>query len=308
MADPQSYRPTSVPDAPGVYRFFDHDDRVIYVGKARSLKNRLNSYFQTQLTQKTQRMVEAASRVDWTVVSTEVEALQLEFTWIKSENPRFNVQFKDDKSYPYLAISLNDEYPRIFITRRQRGKGVKYFGPYAHAWALRSTYDVLLKLFPVRSCSESNFQQARRTKRQCLLGDIGKCSAPCVEWISQGEHRELAKSLTKFLDSDGSEIAKKLESEMHAAAASEEFEKAAKIRDQLGALTKAQESSDAALSQELSADFLAIHEDITHAAFSLFIVRHGRIVGSRSWVVDLQEIPEEDSPYATALQLSLIHI
>ena len=303
MADPQSYRPTSVPDAPGVYRFFDHDDRVIYVGKARSLKNRLNSYFQTQLTQKTQRMVEAASRVDWTVVSTEVEALQLEFTWIKSENPRFNVQFKDDKSYPYLAISLNDEYPRIFITRRQRGKGVKYFGPYAHAWALRSTYDVLLKLFPVRSCSESNFQQARRTKRQCLLGDIGKCSAPCVEWISQGEHRELAKSLTKFLDSDGSEIAKKLESEMHAAAASEEFEKAAKIRDQLGALTKAQESSDAALSQELSADFLAIHEDITHAAFSLFIVRHGRIVGSRSWVVDLQEIPEEDSPYATALQM-----
>ena len=133
MADPQSYRPTSVPDAPGVYRFFDEEDRVIYVGKARSLKNRLNSYFQSQLTHKVQKMVETATRVDWTVVTTEVEALQLEFTWIKSENPRFNVQFKDDKSYPYLAISLRDEFPRIFITRRQRGKGVKYFGPYAHA-------------------------------------------------------------------------------------------------------------------------------------------------------------------------------
>ena len=302
MADPQSYRPTSVPDAPGVYRFFDEEDRVIYVGKARSLKNRLNSYFQSQLTHKVQKMVETATRVDWTVVTTEVEALQLEFTWIKSENPRFNVQFKDDKSYPYLAISLRDEFPRIFITRRQRGKGVKYFGPYAHAWALRSTYDVLLKLFPVRSCSESNFAQARRTKRQCLLGDIGKCSAPCVEWISQKEHQELAHSLAKFLDSDGSQIAKKLESEMKAASHAEEFERAAKIRDQLGALTKAQESSDAALPQELTADFLALHQDITHAALSLFIVRHGRIVGSRSWVVDLQEIPESDSLSATALQ------
>lgn len=303
MADPQSYRPTGVPDSPGVYRFFDESNHVIYVGKARSLKSRLNSYFQQNLPEKTYRMVHAASRVDWTVVNTEVEALQLEFTWIKSENPRFNVQFKDDKSYPYLAVSLDEEFPRIYITRKHRGKGVEYFGPFAHAWALRSTYDVLIKLFPVRSCSSSNFLQAQRTGRQCLLGDIGKCSAPCVGWISPDEHRTLAKSLTKFLESDGHDVAAQLEKEMQAAAVAEEFEKAAKIRDQLVALEKAQESSDAALSQDLSADFIALHEDITHAACSLFIVRHGRITGSRSWVVDLQEIPEGDSVLAAALPM-----
>ncbi len=301
MADPQSYRPKDIPDSPGVYRFFNEKDVVIYVGKAISLKSRLNSYFQNNLAEKTRKMVNAAVRVDWTLVNTEVEALQLEFSWIKEENPHFNVQFKDDKSYPFLAVSIKDEFPRIYITRSQKQKGVKHIGPFAHAWALRSTYEVLLKLFPVRSCTESNFLRAQKSNRQCLLGDIGKCAAPCVGWVTPEEHHEIAKNLIKFLDSNPESVTEKLTNEMLDAAAAEQFEKAAKLRDQLQALTKAQESTDAALSEEITADFIAMHEDITHAAFSIFIVRHGRITGSRSWVVDLQEVPEGDSVMDAAL-------
>ena len=301
MADPQSYRPKDIPDSPGVYRFFDEKDVVIYVGKAISLKSRLNSYFQNNLAEKTRKMVNAAVRVDWTLVNTEVEALQLEFSWIKEENPHFNVQFKDDKSYPFLAVSIKDEFPRIYITRSQKQKGVKHIGPFAHAWALRSTYEVLLKLFPVRSCTESNFLRAQKSNRQCLLGDIGKCAAPCVGWVTPEEHHEIAKNLIKFLDSNPESVTEKLTDEMLTASAAEQFEKAAKLRDQLQALTKAQESTDAALSEEITADFIAMHEDITHAAFSIFIVRHGRITGSRSWVVDLQEVPEGDSVMDAAL-------
>ena len=301
MADPQSYRPKDIPDSPGVYRFFDEKDVVIYVGKAISLKSRLNSYFQNNLAEKTRKMVNAAVRVDWTLVNTEVEALQLEFSWIKEENPHFNVQFKDDKSYPFLAVSIKDEFPRIYITRSQKQKGVKHIGPFAHAWALRSTYEVLLKLFPVRSCTESNFLRAQKSNRQCLLGDIGKCAAPCVGWVTPEEHQEIAKNLIKFLDSNPESVTEKLTDEMLTASAAEQFEKAGKLRDQLQALTKAQESTDAALSEEITADFIAMHEDITHAAFSIFIVRHGRITGSRSWVVDLQEVPEGDSVMDAAL-------
>ncbi len=301
MADPQSYRPKDIPDSPGVYRFFNEKDVVIYVGKAISLKSRLNSYFQNNLAEKTRKMVNAAVRVDWTLVNTEVEALQLEFSWIKEENPHFNVQFKDDKSYPFLAVSIKDEFPRIYITRSQKQKGVKHIGPFAHAWALRSTYEVLLKLFPVRSCTESNFLRAQKSNRQCLLGDIGKCAAPCVGWVTPEEHLEIAKNLIKFLDSNPESVTEKLTDEMLTASAAEQFEKAAKLRDQLQALTKAQESTDAALSEEITADFIAMHEDITHAAFSIFIVRHGRITGSRSWVVDLQEVPEGDSVMDAAL-------
>jgi len=301
MADPQSYRPKDIPDSPGVYRFFNEKDVVIYVGKAISLKSRLNSYFQNNLAEKTRKMVNAAVRVDWTLVNTEVEALQLEFSWIKEENPHFNVQFKDDKSYPFLAVSIKDEFPRIYITRSQKQKGVKHIGPFAHAWALRSTYEVLLKLFPVRSCTESNFLRAQKSNRQCLLGDIGKCAAPCVGWVTPEEHQEIAKNLIKFLDSNPESVTEKLTDEMLTASAAEQFEKAGKLRDQLQALTKAQESTDAALSEEITADFIAMHEDITHAAFSIFIVRHGRITGSRSWVVDLQEVPEGDSVMDAAL-------
>ena len=293
MADPATYRPTEIPDEPGVYRFFNDKNEVIYVGKANSLKNRLNSYFQKNVGEKTFRMIHAANRVDWTIVRTEVEALQLEFTWIKEENPAFNVQFKDDKSYPYLALTINEEFPRIFITRRSKRKGTVYFGPFAHAWALRTTFDVLLKLFPVRSCTDSNFERAKRIKRPCLLGDIGKCAAPCVERISANEHLKLAKEMQKFISDGSADITDELRKEMERAAQSEEFERAGKIRDQLTALERASESTDAAISDSITADFIAIHEDITHAAASIFRIRHGRVVGSKSWVMDRANIPEE---------------
>ncbi len=293
MADPASYRPTDIPDEPGVYRFFDQNDKVIYVGKARSLKNRLNSYFQKNVGEKTFRMIHAANRVDWTVVGTEVEALQLEFTWIKEENPQFNVQFKDDKSYPYLAISQDEEFPRIFITRRSKRKGVVYFGPFTHAWALRSTFDVLLKLFPVRSCSNVNFERARKINRPCLLGDIGKCAAPCVGRVSSEEHQKLAKDLQNFMSDGSADIASELRKEMEAASEAQEYERAGKLRDQLVALERASESANAAISDSISADFVALHQDITHAAASIFRVRKGRVIGSKSWIVDLSNIPED---------------
>ena len=295
MADPQSYRPTNLPTQPGVYRFFDANDKVIYVGKAKNIKNRLNSYFGSNLQTKTRRMVHTAVRVDWTLVNTEVEALQLEFTWIKQYNPDFNVQFKDDKSYPFLAIDLNAEYPRLFISRAKKVKGIKYFGPYSHAWALRSTYETLMKIYPVRTCSEANFKSAKRAKRQCLMGDIGKCAAPCVEWISQDEHKKLANDLVSFLEKSPEDIAIRVESEMLTAAQNEEFEKAARLRDQLGALNKAFESTDRFLNEKIDADVLAIHEDITHASLSQFIIQAGRIIGSRSWIIDRANLLEDQS-------------
>ncbi|MEY3254372.1 MAG: hypothetical protein RJA01_378, partial [Actinomycetota bacterium] len=293
MADPASYRPSNIPDEPGVYRFFNEANQVIYVGKARSLKNRLNSYFQKNLGEKTQRMVNAANRVDWTVVRTEVEALQLEFTWIKEFDPAFNVQFKDDKSYPYLAITIDEEFPRIFITRRSKRKGVVYFGPFTHAWALRATFDVLLKLFPVRSCSNTNFERARKVNRPCLLGDIGKCAAPCVQRVSVVEHKEIADRLVEFMSNGSADITEELRKEMQAAADAEEFEKAGKLRDQLSALERASESTDAVISDSINSDFVALHQDITHAAASIFRVRQGRVISSKSWVIDLGNIPEE---------------
>lgn len=295
MADPLSYRPTNIPDEPGVYRFFDENERVIYVGKARSLKNRLNSYFQKNVGEKTYRMIHAANRVDWTIVRSEVEALQLEFSWIKEENPQFNVQFKDDKSYPFLALTMDEEIPRLMITRRSKRKGVVYFGPFAHAWALRTTFDVLLKLFPVRSCSNSNFERAARIKRPCLLGDIGKCAAPCVDRISKQEHRTLANRLSEFISDGSVDIITELRVEMERASEAEEFERAGKLRDQLVALERASESTDAAISETITADFIAIHQDITHAAASLFRVRSGRVIGSRSWMIDLGNLPEDTS-------------
>jgi excinuclease ABC subunit C len=295
MADPQSYRPSNLPTQPGVYRFFDGNDKVIYVGKAKNIKNRLNSYFGSNLQTKTRRMVHTAVRVDWTLVNTEVEALQLEFTWIKQYNPDFNVQFKDDKSYPFLAIDLNAEYPRLFISRAKKVKGIKYFGPYSHAWALRSTYETLMKIYPVRTCSEANFKSAKRAKRQCLMGDIGKCAAPCVEWISKDGHKKLANDLVSFLEKSPEDIAIRVESEMLTAAQNEEFEKAARLRDQLGALNKAFESTDRFLNEKIDAHVLAIHEDITHASLSQFIIQAGRITGSRSWIIDRANLLEDES-------------
>jgi excinuclease ABC subunit C len=295
VADPQSYRPSNLPTDPGVYRFFDANEKVIYVGKAKNIKNRLNSYFGSNLPTKTRRMVHTAVRVDWTLVKTEVEALQLEFTWIKQYNPDFNVQFKDDKSYPYLAIDIKSKFPRLFISRAKKIPGIKYFGPYSHAWALRSTYETLMKIYPIRTCSESNFKTAQRTKRQCLMGDIGKCAAPCVEWISEDDHKKLANDLITFLEKSPEDISKRVEEEMQTAAENEEFEKAARLRDQLSAINKAFESTDRFLNENIDADVLAIHEDITHASLSQFIIQKGRITGSRSWIIDRANILEDES-------------
>ena len=294
MSDPQSYRPSNLPTDPGVYRFFDKDEKVIYVGKAKNLKNRINSYFGSNLQIKTRRMVKTAVRVDWTIVNSELEALQLEFTWIKQFNPDFNVQFKDDKSYPYLAIDLAAEFPRLFISRLKKQKGVKYFGPYSHAWALRSTFETLTKIYPVRTCSESNFKTAVRNKRQCLLGDIGKCAAPCVEWISKDDHKDLAQNLANFIEKSPTEILDRIEEEMQDAARKEEFERAGRLRDQLSAINKAFESTDRFLNENINADVLAIHEDITHAALSQFTIKAGRITGSRSWIIDRANLLEDE--------------
>ena len=301
MADPASYRPPEIPEDPGVYRFYDAKDKVIYVGKAKNLKNRLSSYFGSNLAQKTYRMVHEAVRVDWTIVKTELEALALEFSWIKQYHPTYNVQFKDDKSYPYLAISIEDEYPRIFITRKEKRPGLKYFGPYTNAWALRNTYEVLLKVFPVRSCSAGNFARAQKTKRQCLLGDIGKCAAPCVGWVTPDEHRQIAIKLNEFMESGMEDLLPAMRSEMELAASREEFERAARLRDQIESFEKAQKSTQGNLSDDLDGDFIAIHEEGFHAAGSIFMVRRGSIKGSRSWIVDQERTLEGEDQWASLL-------
>ena len=301
MADPASYRPPEIPEDPGVYRFYDAKDKVIYVGKAKNLKNRLSSYFGSNLAQKTYRMVHEAVRVDWTIVKTELEALALEFSWIKQYHPTYNVQFKDDKSYPYLAISIEDEYPRIFITRKEKRPGLKYFGPYTNAWALRNTYEVLLKVFPVRSCSAGNFQRAQKTKRQCLLGDIGKCAAPCVGWVTPDQHRQIAVKLNEFMESGMEDLLPAMRSEMELAASREEFERAARLRDQIESFEKAQRSTQGNLSDDLDGDFIAIHEEGFHAAGSIFMVRRGSIKGSRSWIVDQERTLEGEDQLASLL-------
>ena len=301
MADPQSYRPSNIPEHPGVYRFFNKADKVIYVGKAKNLKNRLSNYFQANLATKTNRMVHEAVRVDWTIVSTELEALALEFSWIKQYQPKYNVQFKDDKSYPYLAISLNDEYPMIFITRKDKRPGLKYFGPYTNAWALRNTFEVLLKVFPVRSCSSPNFNRAQRSKRQCLLGDIGKCAAPCVGWISKEDHQALAQKLNDFMESGMENLLPALHEEMQLASTNEEFERAARLRDQIESFEKAQRSTQGNFSDDLDGDFIALYQDGFHSAGSIFSMQRGSIKGSRSWIVDQEMALEGEDVFASLL-------
>jgi excinuclease ABC subunit C len=301
VANPAEYRPSNIPTDPGVYRFYDANDRVIYVGKAKNLKNRLNSYFGTNLARKTHRMVHTAVRVDWTIVGSEIEALALEFTWIKSFNPQFNVQFKDDKTYPYLAVSLSEQFPRLFVSRHKHVKGNRYFGPFTNTWALRGTVEVLQKIFPIRACSQPNFNRAVATKRQCLLGDIGKCSAPCVDWISQEEHSALAKNLTAYLDRNPTDIAQSLRLDMERASRDEEFELAARLRDQLKALDKTTEFTETSLNNNFSADLIAIHEEVTHAAASLFSIRAGRIIASRAWIIDLSDVLEGEDVITAAV-------
>ncbi|MFC6083370.1 excinuclease ABC subunit UvrC [Sphaerisporangium aureirubrum] len=284
-----SYRPEpgSVPESPGVYRFRDAHGRVIYVGKAKSLRQRLNSYFAdfAGLHPRTQTMLTTAERVDWTVVGTEVEALQLEYSWIKEFDPRFNVKYRDDKSYPYLAVTMGEEFPRVQVMRGAKRKGTRYFGPYSHAWAIRETVDLLLRVFPIRTCSAGVFKRAGQIGRPCLLGYIDKCSAPCVARVTPEEHRALAADFCDFMGGNTGRFIKRLEREMREAAAAEEYERAARLRDDIQALQRALEKQAVVLTEDTDCDVVALAEDPLEAAVQVFYVRGGRIRGQRGWVV-----------------------
>jgi excinuclease ABC subunit C len=293
VADPYgtvAFRPApgEIPESPGVYRFRDQRGRVIYVGKAKSLRQRLNQYFAdfAGLHPRTQMMLQTAAGVEWTVVGTEVEALQLEYSWIKEFDPRFNIKYRDDKSYPYLAVTMGDEYPRVMVMRGAKRKGTRYFGPYSHAWAIRDTVDTLLRVFPVRTCSAGVFKRSGQIGRPCLLGYIGKCSAPCVKRISADEHRRLAEDFCDFMAGQTSRFASRLEAEMKQAAREEEFERAARLRDDLRALERAIEKQAVVLGDGTDCDVIALAEDQLEAAVQVFYVRGGRVRGQRGWVLD----------------------
>lgn len=306
MADPSSYRPSpgQIPDSPGVYKFRDEHRRVIYVGKAKNLRQRVASYFQdlAHLHPRTRTMVTTAASVEWTVVSTEVEALQLEYTWIKEFDPRFNVKYRDDKSYPYLAVTLNEEFPRVQVMRGAKKKGVRYFGPYGHAWAIRETVDLMLRVFPVRTCSAGVFKNAARTGRPCLLGYIDKCSAPCVGRVTPEEHRALAEDFCDFMAGRTGTYIRRLEKDMMQAAEEMEYERAARLRDDAGALKRAMEKSAVVLADATDADLIAVAEDELEAALQIFHVRGGRVRGQRGWVTDKVEAVDTAGLVEHALQ------
>ncbi|WP_171167746.1 excinuclease ABC subunit UvrC [Streptomyces sp. I05A-00742] len=306
MADPSSYRPKpgQIPDSPGVYRFRDEHGRVIYVGKAKSLRQRLSSYFQdlAGLHPRTRTMVTTAASVEWTVVGTEVEALQLEYTWIKEYDPRFNVKYRDDKSYPYLAVTLNEEFPRVQVMRGAKKKGVRYFGPYGHAWAIRETVDLMLRVFPVRTCSAGVFKRSAQIGRPCLLGYIGKCSAPCVGRVTPEEHRELAEEFCDFMAGRTGAYIRRLEKRMQEAAEEMEYERAARLRDDIEALRRAMEKNAVVLADATDADLIAVAEDELEAAVQIFHVRGGRVRGQRGWVTDKVEAVDTAGLVEHALQ------
>jgi excinuclease ABC subunit C len=291
--DPSRYRPApgSIPEAPGVYRFSDPHGRVIYVGKAKSLRQRLNSYFAdlTGLHPRTRQMVTTAAKVEWTVVGTEVEALQLEYNWIKEFDPRFNVRYRDDKTYPVLAATMNEEFPRLHVYRGPRRKGVRYFGPYAHAWAIRETLDLLLRVFPARTCSAGVFKRHGQIGRPCLLGYIDKCSAPCVGRVDADEHRAIVEDFCDFLAGRTDHLVRQLERKMADASEQLEFERAARLRDDIGALRRAMEKQAVVLGDGTDADVVAFAEDELEAAVQVFHVRGGRVRGQRGWVIDKVE-------------------
>lgn len=302
MANDLSFRPktSEIPINPGVYRFIDANKRVLYVGKAKNLRARLTSYFGPlqNLHERTQRMLKSSADVIWTIVDTEYDALQLEFQWIKEFDPPFNVRFRDDKSYPYLAISMGDQVPRAFTTRNRELKGVRYFGPYTQSWAIRETLDTLLKVYPMRSCSMGVYQRAKKQNRPCLLADIGKCAAPCVDRISQPDHKALAKKLGDFVGSGNDSHLQELKIRMAKASAAENFELAANYRDDVAALEKVLEKSTVVFSDQTDADLIGLARDELSAAVSIFVIRGGRIRGNRSMVVDL----ELDRPNAELLE------
>ena len=293
MTDPNRYRPRpgEIPEEPGVYRFRDERGRVVYVGKAKSLRQRLNQYFAdfATLHPRTQLMVTTAASVEWTTVGTEVEALQLEYSWIKEFDPRFNVKYRDDKSYPYLAVTMGEEYPRVQVMRGAKRKGTRYFGPYSHAWAIRETVDTLLRVFPVRTCSAGVFKRAGQIGRPCLLGYIGKCAAPCVKKVSADEHRALAEDFCDFMAGQTGRFIRRLNADMQQASDDEEYERAARLRDDIKALERALEKQAVVLGDGTDCDVIALAEDALEAAVQIFYVRGGRIRGQRGWVSEKVE-------------------
>lgn len=290
VANPDTYRPENVPTSPGVYRFYNEQNRVIYVGKAKNLRARLATYFQGTLEGKVRTMVWEANRVDWTIVGNEVESLQLEFNWIQQERPKYNVIFRDDKSFPYLAVTVKEPVPRIFVTRNIRKDGTKYFGPYPHAWALRELVDILQNVFPIRSCTSGVFARAERSNRACLLGYIGKCVAPCIakDEPRKREYQSLVNSLVSFMNSDQGKLISELQSKMSKASEDEDFESAAKFRDQIDALEKISTSNSVALPTEANLDlFASVWEDLGgKGAITQFQVRNGRVTSAQSWIVE----------------------
>ncbi|MCF3937439.1 excinuclease ABC subunit UvrC [Gordonia tangerina] len=290
MADPSTYRPAagSIPTEPGVYKFRDAHGRVIYVGKAKNLRSRLTSYFAdlTGLHPRTRQMVTTAAAVEWTVVGTEVEALQLEYNWIKEFDPRFNVRYRDDKSYPVLAVTLNEEYPRLFVYRGPRRRGVRYFGPYSHAWAIRETVDLLTRVFPARTCSTGVFKRHRQIDRPCLLGYIDKCAAPCVGRVTAEQHREIVDDFCDFLAGRTDQMIRRLEREMTTAADELDFERAARLRDDVGAMRRAMEKQAVVLGDGTDADVVGMSGDQLEVSVQVFHVRDGRVRGQRGWVVE----------------------
>lgn len=305
MADPRTYRPApgEISTSPGVYRFRDPDGRVIYVGKAKNLRARLSSYFQdpARLATKTRTMVFTASAVEWTVVASELEALQLEYTWIKEYRPRFNIMYRDDKSYPYLAVTMNERFPRVQVMRGDKRPGVKYFGPFHPAKAIRETVDLMLRVFPVRTCSAGVFKRAQAQDRPCLLGYIGKCSAPCVGRISPDEHRALAQDFCDFMAGDADRFVRELEKAMAGAVEELRFEDAARLRDDIAALRRVFERNAVVLAESTEADVFALHSDELETAVQVFHVRQGRIRGQRGWIMERVEDVGEDEAVAELL-------
>lgn len=274
-----------------MYRFRDARGQVIYVGKAKNLRSRLSSYFQdpSVLNPRTASMVTTADAVDWVVVDSEIEALQLEYAWIKEYDPRFNVRYRDDKSYPYLAITLGEEFPRVTVMRGQRRPGHRYFGPYAHAWAIRETVDLLLRVFPMRSCSAGTFRHARATGRPCLLADIGKCAAPCVGRVDVEDHRAIAVDFAEFMAGTGRDVISELTAQMREASAAQDYERAARLRDNVAALSTVLDKSAVVLPDSTDADVIAIEDEELQASVQIFHVRGGRIRGQRGFIVDKPE-------------------
>ncbi|KAA0919663.1 excinuclease ABC subunit UvrC [Dietzia sp. ANT_WB102] len=301
MADPRTYRPApgSIPTEPGVYRFRDEHGRVIYVGKAKNLRSRLSSYFAdlSVLHPRTRQMVLAAAGVQWTVVATEVEALQLEYTWIKKYDPRFNVRYRDDKTYPMLAVTVGEEFPRAFVYRGPRRPGTRYFGPYSHAWAIRDTLDTLQRVFPVRSCSAGVFKRQAQLGRPCLLGYIDKCAAPCIGRVTPDEHRVIVNELIDFLAGRTDSIMRRIEKRMLEASADLDFERAARLRDDLGAMRRAMEKQSVVLGDGTDADVVGVEVDELQVSVQVFHVRGGRIRGQRGWVVEHAHGVDEDGEF-----------